>query len=359
MRISELPGPRGLPFLGNALQIERSQLHITAEKWSRAYGELLPLPHRPARDRGAVEPGDHRRRAARAARRFSPHAAPEARSRRRWASTACSPPSGDAWRRQRPMVMAGFDPGHIKTYFPALVKVTERFERRWQRAAAARRSDRPAGRPDALHGGRHRRARVRRRHQHARVGRRGDPDSTSTRCCPRFSGACSRPSRPGAGWRTAGSAGICRALQRAVAEFIAQARARMEANPALRERAHQPDRGDDRRARHRGQRPRRRRRRRQRAHHAARRRGHHREYARLDDLSPHRHPDALRRAREEVLGRDVQKYEEVSSAAIHRCVHQRDHAPEAGGADPDARADRATPALGGRRGARKARSSCA
>jgi cytochrome P450 len=44
--------------------------------------------------------------------------------------------NGERWRRQRPMVMASFDPGHIKSYFPALVRVTERFARRWQRAAA-------------------------------------------------------------------------------------------------------------------------------------------------------------------------------------------------------------------------------
>ena len=43
--------------------------------------------------------------------------------------------NGETWRRQRPMVMAGFDPAHIKNYFPSLVTVTERFARRWQRAA--------------------------------------------------------------------------------------------------------------------------------------------------------------------------------------------------------------------------------
>ena len=45
--------------------------------------------------------------------------------------------NGEQWRRQRPMVMAGLDPAHIKSYFPALVRVTQRFARRWQRAAAA------------------------------------------------------------------------------------------------------------------------------------------------------------------------------------------------------------------------------
>jgi len=45
--------------------------------------------------------------------------------------------NGDAWRRQRRMVMAGFDPGHVKAYFPSLNKVVQRLHGRWQRAARA------------------------------------------------------------------------------------------------------------------------------------------------------------------------------------------------------------------------------
>src|SRR5258708_12148183 len=45
--------------------------------------------------------------------------------------------NGEQWRRQRPMVMAGFDPAHLKAYFPTLVKVTEPFPPRWQRAPPA------------------------------------------------------------------------------------------------------------------------------------------------------------------------------------------------------------------------------
>ncbi len=44
---------------------------------------------------------------------------------------------GEAWRRQRKMVMAGFDPRHLRAYFPSLVKVCDRLERRWRAAASA------------------------------------------------------------------------------------------------------------------------------------------------------------------------------------------------------------------------------
>ncbi len=38
--------------------------------------------------------------------------------------------NGDAWRAQRRMVMAAFDTRHVKSYFPFLARVTERFYRR-------------------------------------------------------------------------------------------------------------------------------------------------------------------------------------------------------------------------------------
>ena len=44
---------------------------------------------------------------------------------------------GDTWRRQRRMVMAGFDPTHVRRYHPALVGVAQRLAARWCRAVAA------------------------------------------------------------------------------------------------------------------------------------------------------------------------------------------------------------------------------
>src|SRR5262245_66391049 len=40
-RIQDLPGPRGLPLVGNYFQIDTATLHLTAERWSREYGEYF------------------------------------------------------------------------------------------------------------------------------------------------------------------------------------------------------------------------------------------------------------------------------------------------------------------------------
>ena len=43
----------------------------------------------------------------------------------------------EVWKRQRRMVMAALDPGHVKSFFPSLKTVVSRLESRWRKAAAA------------------------------------------------------------------------------------------------------------------------------------------------------------------------------------------------------------------------------
>ena len=136
MNIADLPGPRGLPILGNMLQLETARLHLIAERWSRKYGEHFRFRIGSRQILAVANPetiaamlrdrpdGFHR------TQRLSAIAD-------NMGFNGVFSANGDSWRRQRSMVMASFDPGHIKTYFPMLVKVTQRFARRWQRAAAA------------------------------------------------------------------------------------------------------------------------------------------------------------------------------------------------------------------------------
>ena len=47
--LSDLPGPDGLPLLGNLLQLDLKQLHTVVETWAGVYGPLykFQIAHKP------------------------------------------------------------------------------------------------------------------------------------------------------------------------------------------------------------------------------------------------------------------------------------------------------------------------
>lgn len=133
-RIADLPGPPGLPVIGNAHQLRLSQLHAQLEAWREQYGDAYrmriwsrrfvvfadpQLATEALRDR----PGTFSRTA-----RVS-----EAATEMGFGGLFAS--NGEKWRRQRPMVMGAFDPGHVRRYFPALVQVAQRLSGRWRQSA--------------------------------------------------------------------------------------------------------------------------------------------------------------------------------------------------------------------------------
>src|SRR5687768_3584462 len=124
--VDTLPGPKGIPLFGNALQIKSQQLHLQLEAWARQYGPFYKLRLGPQR---IMVVADHKAIGVLLRDR------PEGFSRTQriaeiWNEmglpTGVFSANGDAWLRQRRMVMAGFDPGHVKRYFPALKEVAER-----------------------------------------------------------------------------------------------------------------------------------------------------------------------------------------------------------------------------------------
>jgi cytochrome P450 len=233
-RIEDLPGPRGLPVLGNMLQLDTASMHLTAEKWSREYGDYFRFRIGPRRLVVLANP-----EAIATVLRDRPdgfnRTARLSSIAREMGFEGVFSANGESWRRQRSMVMASFDPGHIKTYFPALVKVTGRFARRWQRAAAAGESielqtDLMRYTVDVTAG--------------LAFGAdintlESDEEVIQTHLDKIFPSLFSRLMAPFPYWRWFKDRVLekhLQALHRAVGEFIAQARARIDANPALREK---------------------------------------------------------------------------------------------------------------------------
>jgi cytochrome P450 len=121
-RYADLPGPRGLPVLGNLLQVDRARMHQSVERWVHECGKLFRFR---IGDRRFIGVADHELLGA--VMRDRPEGVRRsAKLERVWLELGLSngvfTAEGDAWRKQRRMVMAGFDPAHVREYFPPRCK---------------------------------------------------------------------------------------------------------------------------------------------------------------------------------------------------------------------------------------------
>lgn len=134
--LDAVPGPRGWPLLGVAPQVRPEAFHRQLEAWTARYGDMFAFRIAGRQFLAVSDPdtvaGVLRRRPA----SFRRTTRLEAVSRELGFLGLFSA-HGDTWRRQRPMVLAGLDPAHIRSYLPALVAITDRLRRRWREAAEA------------------------------------------------------------------------------------------------------------------------------------------------------------------------------------------------------------------------------
>ena len=132
--LGDLPGPAGLPVLGNLHRIRFDRLHLTLEEWAERYGPMFRIrigPHRIAviSDRSAIQrilvqrPEGFRRTTALEA------VATEMRLKGVFAA------EGEDWRRQRRIVVDALNRARLTTFFPTLAMTVGRLQRRWERAA--------------------------------------------------------------------------------------------------------------------------------------------------------------------------------------------------------------------------------
>jgi len=135
--ISQLLATPGLPIVGSALKIDPHRVHQQVEAWAKQLGPIFRMK---LGKRELVVISDHEAIGAVLRDRpagFRRNPLVSNLGMEMGMKPGVFSAEGDDWMRQRRLVMAGFDPRHLKAYFDDLVKVCNRLERRWHRAAVA------------------------------------------------------------------------------------------------------------------------------------------------------------------------------------------------------------------------------
>lgn len=134
MTIKELKGPKTLPVLGNAHQIELDQLHLQVEEWSKEFGDQFRLNLGPKKVIVVTDPGlihgilkqrpDKFRRMAKMDNVL-----------RESGFNGVFNEEGETWKIHRKLVAKGLDVKHQVAFFEQMLAVVERFKKKLDRAA--------------------------------------------------------------------------------------------------------------------------------------------------------------------------------------------------------------------------------
>jgi cytochrome P450 len=139
-RLADLPGPRPLPLLGNMHQMERARVHQDMEDWSRQYGPLFRVSIPGTTMLVVADPELIKQALCARPATFRRPAVTAEVAAEMGGIPGVFEAEGAVWRNQRQMVMQAFAPHAVKRYFPALVQVAQRLQRRWEGAAAEERT---------------------------------------------------------------------------------------------------------------------------------------------------------------------------------------------------------------------------
>jgi len=134
--LADLPGPKGLPFLGNIHQLDLTKLHLILERWAAQYGPAYLFRMGFARVVALSDPKwcDQVLRAR--PETFTRHSRVAPISSEIGVDGVFSA-EGDAWRPQRRLAMLALAQRNLRGLYPTLQAVTARLKKRWERLADA------------------------------------------------------------------------------------------------------------------------------------------------------------------------------------------------------------------------------
>src|SRR5580704_13090566 len=134
--LGDLPGPRGLPFLGNIHQLDLTKLHLILERWAAQYGPVYLFKMGSARVVALSDP-KWCDQVLRARPETFTRVSGIARVFSEMGVDGVFSAEGDAWRPQRRLAMSALAQRHLRGLYPKLQTVATRLKKRWEGLADA------------------------------------------------------------------------------------------------------------------------------------------------------------------------------------------------------------------------------
>ncbi len=134
--LDDLPGPRGLPFLGNIHQLDLTKLHLILERWAAQYGPVYLFKMGLRRVVVLSDPKWCEQVLRARPETFTRHSgiAPVVSE---MGVDGVFSAEGDAWRPERRLAMLALAQRHLRGLYPKLQTVTTLLKKRWERLADA------------------------------------------------------------------------------------------------------------------------------------------------------------------------------------------------------------------------------